>query len=313
MTKSKVIPSVIATIAMVSITITGLVVGQSNSEVPRPPVAANGPSAEIRQERLRQLLSVGRKERVALLRTWVMEEYKATKYRAEVEKAMPGDSEKAIDDNGIQRLIEVLEISGEEQSVKRDWLLLLVTALYSETDSIPSRQKIVTAFDGQYRVIMKMDSSTVAKMRSRLIAWNTICLALRTVGNADLLTDDFWKALESCDWRDAGAVACLANAKVLEKLQSYKNSSIGNNVTTQEKIGKLIKYSRLLIENPQIKDVSPGLDPVMMDRLVTMEPKSRKMWIQQELDSRSRATSKPSTLPVTPTSRSAQPALGQQE
>lgn len=313
MSKAQWIARVTAVMMAVNAMTAAISPGQNSSAVAGPPASAGGASAVIRQDKLRQLLVARGEERVALLRAWVREEYKATRNRGTVYEAVPEDSKKAIDEEGIRRLIEVLEGSVEGQASGREWLLFLVTAVYSHAESVSSQQKVIAALDGQYRAIRKMDSSDLLKKRARQVAWNGVCCALRTVGDADLLTDEFWKAMESLEWRDAGAVACLADADVLKKLKSYRGSAVWENAASRERISRLINYSTLLIANPEIKEVTPGLEPVLMDMLGRMDPKNRRAWLQREIQRRSATASKAATLPAMPTSRTSQAASGESE
>ena len=167
-------------------------------------------------EREVQLHQSDRVKQIELLKSYILEEYAGRPEVKTLKTVFAADP----DEKGIEQLSVILRADERLTSVRRTYLLTLLSLWYAELKSPKIRVLISKAFDEEISIVIERRKVLSDRERRRNIPWNNLCGALSRGGSPQLISDRFWEALEIHEWRGHRVLVYLACPSILEKLES---------------------------------------------------------------------------------------------
>jgi pimeloyl-ACP methyl ester carboxylesterase len=145
------------------------------------------------------------------------------------------------------------ESQGPADSYRRDGLLDFLCCVYPLVDDPAAKAAILAALDSEYRG----DSMTAATdSKTRASQWGEVMGAVAWFGCRELLTDAFWKAMETHEYRDDFALAMFGGQEELLRLKKCRANLKSDDDWNARMLDETISDLQLALEYPAIRGVS---------------------------------------------------------
>jgi predicted dienelactone hydrolase len=145
------------------------------------------------------------------------------------------------------------ESQGPADGCRRDGLLDFLSCVYPLVDDPAAKAAILVALDSEYRGDSMTDATD---SKTRASQWSEVMQAVAWFGCRELMTDAFWKAMETHEYRDRFALAMFGGQEELLRLKKCRSDLKPEDDRNAVRLDEMMSELQLAIEYPAIRGVS---------------------------------------------------------